>query len=281
MAAADSSLKAFRVQLDERDEDLAAAELWDLGTRGLETKPAPPGRVEWLAYFGAEVDTAAVRGALASLSSVDVASIEVPQVDWVLRFREGFRGFAAGRFRITPVWEDRAPEADVLIVDPGRAFGTGTHESTRLCLRALEGLAAEGPLGRVVDVGTGTGILAIAARRLGASFVVALDVDPESVASARRHSQLNDVTLRVLQGDGGRPFRPAAFDVVLANISAPLLLERRAEIARLAAPGGTLVLAGLLVTDLPAVEEAYAPFGVATATQDGEWASLCVRRPTR
>jgi ribosomal protein L11 methyltransferase len=87
------------------------------------------------------------------------------------------------------------------------------------------------------------------------------------------------VTLRVLLGDGGGPFRPAAFDVVLANISAPLLVERAAEIGGLAAPAGVLVLAGLLVTDIAAVQEAYAPWGTATVAQDGEWASLCVRRP--
>jgi ribosomal protein L11 methyltransferase len=142
-------------------------------------------------------------------------------------------------------------------------------------------MATRGPLGRVLDVGTGTGILAIAARRLGASSVFAVDLDPESVTSARRHAHLNGVTFRLLRGDGGQPFRSAAFDVVLANISAPLLIERCEEIGRLAKAGGTLVLAGLLVTDLPAVTEAYSRWGRGRETEDGEWASLTVRAGVR
>jgi ribosomal protein L11 methyltransferase len=101
------------------------------------------------------------------------------------------------------------------------------------------------------------------------------------VISARRHAQLNGVTLRLLRGDGGQPFRAGAFDLVLANISAPLLVERCEEIGRLARPGGALVLAGLLVTDLPAVAQAYARWGAAIPTVDGEWASLAIRQGAR
>lgn len=273
-----SNLKAFRVQVDEGHDDIATSQLWDLGTRGMESRPAPTGRVEWIAYFPPEVDEKGVRAALAGLGGHEVQAVDVPAVDWVARFREGFRGLTAGGFEIAPVWDEAPPGPRLLVVDPGRAFGTGTHESTRLCLGALEALAALGPLGRVLDVGTGTGILAIAARRLGASPVVAADVDPESVVSARRHAQLNGVSLHLLRGDGGQPFRAGAFDLVLANISAPLLVERSDEIGRLLRPGGSLVLAGLLVADLPAVAGAYARWGAHTAREDGEWASLIVRR---
>jgi ribosomal protein L11 methyltransferase len=207
---------------------------------------------------------------------------DVPDVDWVARFRETFRPFRAGRFLVTPPWAEAGEAAERLIVDPGRAFGTGTHETTRLCLAAVEELAAEtAGLGRVVDVGAGTGILGIAALRLGARLAVASDTDPEAVASCRAHAGLNDVPLRVVRGDGGRPFREAAFDVVLANLTAPLLVERSAELHALLSPEGRLVLSGLLETDLLEVQAAFASCGGPAARLEGEWAALVYRGARR
>jgi ribosomal protein L11 methyltransferase len=198
-------------------------------------------------------------------------------VDWVARFREGFRAFQAGSFEVVPVWEANVAPANPrrLVVDPGRAFGTGTHETTRLCLNAIDD--ARGPLGRVIDIGTGTGLLAVAAARRGAGLVAAVDNDPEAVASARRHADLNSVCLLVVLGDGARPFRDSAFDLVLANLMAPLLIERRHELASLLAPAGTLVLSGLLRSDLPEVAAAYEHLGRPDLTAEGEWAALTFR----
>ena len=107
-----------------------------------------------LAYFPGPADVAE---ALRALPSARLEPIAVPDVDWVASFREGFRAFDVGGFRVVPAWEPAPAGARVLRVDPARAFGTGTHETTRLCLLALEGLAAERPLGRVLDLGAGTG----------------------------------------------------------------------------------------------------------------------------
>ena len=202
-------------------------------------------------------------------------------MDWVARVREGFRPFSAGSFRIVPAWDASAPAAAgerVIVVEPGLAFGTGTHESTRLCLAALEERARARPLGRVLDVGTGSGILSVAAVRLGATRVIAVEMDAEALPVARRHAELNRAPLHLVRGDGARAVRPAAFDLVLANISAPLLAERAQELAATTRGRGALILSGLLVADLPAVRAAYSAVGEVDLRIDGEWAALVVHR---
>ena len=199
----------------------------------------------------------------------------MPEVDWVEHFRAGFRAFRVGRFVVAPPWDaPDGPSPDVLVVDPGRAFGTGTHETTRLCLGALEDLAARRPLGRTLDLGSGTALLAIAAGRLGACPVFASDIDPEATRSSRHHARINGVRLGVVRADGGRGLRAGSFDLVLANLMALLLVDRSAEIRSLLAPGGALVLSGLLVDDLPFVREAFAACGTPAERLDGEWGAL-------
>ena len=244
-----------------------------------------------LAYFAeGQASERELSDAFAALHDASLESAPVPEVDWVARFREGFRPLRAGGFRILPAWRApagagrrssaKSPRVRTLIVEPGRAFGTGTHESTRLCLRALELLAARGPLDRVLDLGTGTGILAIAARRLGCGRVTAVDIDPEALASASHHARLNRARLALVLGDGGRAFVPASFDLVLANVTTSLLLERASEIAGLLAPMGAAVLAGLLESDLPPVLAAYRNLGRLEVLSEGEWAAvIAARRP--
>lgn len=264
-------MRAFLVTVAAEDEDLATAALWESGTAGVEVRPAGRGEhVCLLAYFAGD---SAPEGLPAGAS---VEAVPVPEVDWVARFREGFRPFRAGRFRVVPAWEEPAPDdgLDALRVDPGRAFGTGTHETTRLCLGALEDLASRRRLGRALDLGAGTGILAVAAARLGARPVVASDLDPEATASSRRHALLNAERLLVVRADGGRGLRAGAFDLVLANLMALLLVDRAEEVASLVAPGGALVLSGLLLGDVPHVRAAFAALGRPDERLDGEWAAL-------
>jgi ribosomal protein L11 methyltransferase len=271
-------MRALSVKIEAGAADDATTALWEEGTSGIEVRPADPqGRVELLAYFpdsapGGEPARLRTRLPLAAIETVGV-----PDVDWVARFREGFRSFAAGRFRIVPAWEAQAgspAEPERLIVDPGRAFGTGTHETTRLCLAALEDLAGHGPLGRMLDLGAGTGLLAIAAARLGASPVVASDIDPDATASARLHARLNRVPLHVIRADGGRGLRWGCCDLVVANLMALLIVERAREIQALLAPHGALVLSGLLVEDLAPVRTAFAACGIPSERRSGEWAAL-------
>jgi ribosomal protein L11 methyltransferase len=265
-------MRAWRVTVAAADEDLVTAVLWEAGTAGIEVHPAPHARVHLVAYFPG--DAAAPPLALLPPGAA-VEPAEVPDVDWVARFREGFFPSHVGRFLIAPSWDAPAVRSpDVLLVDPGRAFGTGTHETTRLCLRVLEDLAGRRALGRTLDLGAGTALLAVAAVRLGATPVVASDLDPEATASARRHARLNAAPVHVVRADGGRSFLPGSFDLVLANLMTALLVDRASEIRSLLAPGGALVLSGLLVDDLTRVGDAFASSGTPLVRVDGEWAAL-------
>jgi ribosomal protein L11 methyltransferase len=265
------------VRVRVEDEDLASALLWDAGTLGIEIHNEA-GQSHLFAYFGAATDVQDLWGSLASLPGATSEAVDVPNVDWVARFRENFRGFPAGPFWIAPAWDVPEERDNVIVVDPGRAFGTGTHESTRLCLVALAALAAERGLGRTLDVGTGTGILAIAALKLGASLAIGVDVDPESMESARVHSRLNRAEPRLVRGDGARGFEPAVCDTVVANVSAAVLRGRRSELGRVLAPSGALVLSGLLTDDLSAIASEYQDLGEVMPTIDGEWAAIVVKR---
>jgi ribosomal protein L11 methyltransferase len=253
-----------------REEDASAA-LWEAGTCGVELKTADAGRVELVAYFEQPPGPLQLERLL---PDARIAAVPVPEVDWVARFREGFRPFRAGRFLVAPRWEAEAPAPHVLIVDPGRAFGTGTHETTRLCLEALEELAARRPLGRTLDLGSGTALLAVAAARLGAGPLVASDIDPEATAASSLHARLNDARIHVVRADGGAPFRPGSFDLVLANLMALLLIDRAAEIRALLAPGGALVVSGLLLDDVAPVAAAFVSCGAPRERRQGEWAAL-------
>jgi ribosomal protein L11 methyltransferase len=260
--------RAFEVHFAPEHADDVISLLWELGTAGLEEKA--PGHV--LAYFPAAAAEPVTR---AMPPGVVASPVPVAEVDWVARFREGFGAFDAAGFHVQPIWDPAPAGPLTLVVDPGRAFGTGTHETTRLCLGALREIAAAGPLGRVLDYGSGTGLLAVAAARLGATSVAAVDVDAEAVSATVRHARLNGVVVGAVLADGGSAFREGAFDLVLANVTAPLLSARRDEISRLRARGGRVVLSGLLWEEVDSVRAAYSErLGAMAARRDGEWGAL-------
>ena len=277
-------LAAFRLEAPDDAEDAAVAALWERGTTGVHVQPGPSGKLVLVAYFldrpGLEAD---LRAGLGDCGALGLERICVPDVDWVARFREGFRPFRVGGFHVLPAWAASVGSGETtgipIRVLPGRAFGTGTHETTRLCLSALESLASRGGLGRVLDIGSGTGILAVAAALLGTRHVTAVDIDAEAVESARLHARLNGVDVQVVQGDGGLPFARGRFDLVVANLTAPLLLERRDEIAGLCALSASVALSGFLVEDAPSIRAAYAELGAGAVTTDGEWAAILIGPP--
>lgn len=267
---------AFRIALPGRFLDEASARLWELDTLGAAEEAETDREAVLVAYFAERAGVEdALRAALAAIPGCRVDRAVVAEVDWVARFRDSFRPFRAGRFLIAPAWDAPTPDlgATLLLVDPGSAFGTGTHETTRLCLDGIERLASASALGRVADVGAGSGILSVAACLAGAASAVAIDFDPEAARSARRHAALNRVPVSVVLGDGARPLRPGAFDTVLANLTAPLLLERHEELGALLRPGGRLVVSGFLVQDLPSVRSAFAARELARLEQ-ADWTAL-------
>lgn len=225
------------------------------------------------------VDAALAPLALDAPPAPVVSLVEPP--DWAEEWRRFYRPLRVGRrLRISPPWDRSVPAAGevTIVIDPGRAFGTGHHESTRLCLAALESQLVPGS--GVIDLGTGSGILAVAAARLGAGSVRALDVDAEAIEVARASAARNGVAAQVVAAVGslgaawpwGASARDSA-DLLLANLSQPLLSEFAPEIARALRPGGVLVAGGYLARDAVAVEAAIAAAGLRAlrVEAEGEW----------
>jgi ribosomal protein L11 methyltransferase len=187
---------------------------------------------------------------------------------WATQWREHFRPQAVGRrLLICPPWDDGAAPAGNagrlrVVIDPGQGFGTGQHASTVLALELLEQALEEGPPpGRVLDVGTGSGILAIAACRLGARNALCIDLDGRVLPEVRRNFSLSALPTPPALIQGGPACVGAPFPLVLANLTAPVLLECGVDLARLTLPGGHLILSGILTTEFPAVEAAFCPLG--------------------
>ncbi|MFL5760470.1 MAG: 50S ribosomal protein L11 methyltransferase [Thermomicrobiales bacterium] len=203
--------------------------------------------------------------------------------DWANSWKAHYRPLRVGRrIVVRPPWQDYQPKGDEIVVelDPGMAFGTGTHPSTRLCLLGLEDEIKPGD--RVFDIGTGSGILAISAAKLGAGQVDAVDTEPIAVRSTRENANRNCVAIRVAEGSAGpnQPF-PGQYDLVLANIIARVLTDIAAGVVAAVKPGGTAILAGIIESKERTVREAYEQRGLAffRREQIEDWVSLVYRRP--
>lgn len=205
--------------------------------------------------------------------------------DWQTQWRSHFDLLRVGsRLVIKPTWIPYEPTGDDVVIelDPGMAFGTGYHPTTYTCLEALEDLAQPGM--RVLDLGTGSGILSIAAVRLGASEIVALDIDPQAVRAARQNFRRTRVQRQVSLTQGTVPHPLAEegrFDLVAANISARAVADRAPFIAPTLKPGGVLIASGIMIEQQAGVEEALTGVGLRlekTWTKD-DWITLGYRTP--
>lgn len=202
--------------------------------------------------------------------------------DWNAEWERTVQPLPVGPFLVKPTWAEVPPEhADRLLleVDPKMSFGTGYHESTRLVLRLLPDVVRGGE--RVLDAGTGTGILALAALRLGAASALAFDTDDWAYRNATENVFLNEVEDRVEVRQGSVEVAPAeAFDLVLANINRESLLTMMPELVRRLADGGHLLLSGLLRTDAERMTEAVAQHGLKvalTCVESEWWAAVATR----
>ena len=208
---------------------------------------------------------------------------ELPEMDWVRAGRERIRPRRFGdRLWVCPTWEGPPPEAAsgvVVRLDPGLAFGTGSHPSTRLCLRRLAGLDLAGKV--VIDYGCGSGILGIAALGLGARRCLAVDVDPVALEAARANAVRNgvgdrfDIMFPEEVADAVRRAEHFPSDLLAANILADPLAELPRVFGDLVAPGGEVMLAGILSHQAGSLIEAYAPwFRLAAAAREEDWILL-------
>jgi ribosomal protein L11 methyltransferase len=261
------------------------AELTVLAPNGVEEE-AGPGYVEYAIYGGegelpelGEIEVAAGDGL------VEVVATAVPD-DWADRWQDFHKPLLVGdRLWLRPSWEaPRAGTVDV-VVDPGRAFGTGAHPTTRLCLEFLLELAEAGEAhGPLTDLGTGSGVLAIAAAKFGWSPVRGYDHEEPSIEAAAANAKINGVVLE-LERRNLREGLPELAPTVVANMTAPVLraiaeqLDGSAPIAP-GSPPSTMVCSGLLPGELDEIGAAFAQFGLGEADRrrDGDWAALLLRR---
>jgi len=205
--------------------------------------------------------------------------------DWADRWKVHFKPMRVGRrFVICPTWDVLQPaEGDrVIVMDPGRAFGTGHHETTRLCLAWLEGFSRDHRLDAMslLDLGTGSGILAMAAALLGFERVVGVDIDEEAVEVARDNLLVNGLESRVLLAAGSLDDLAESFHVVVANIQASPLMAMARPLVEHLHPGGMLVLSGLLTEQEPKVQATFEHEGLVLVQRriDGEWCLLALKR---
>ena len=207
-------------------------------------------------------------------------SREVDEAEWQYTWREHFHTLHVGsRTVIVPTWRSYTPSpGDVVIeLDPGMAFGTGHHPTTTMCLAALEELVSRGC--SVLDLGCGSGILSIAAAKLGASEVLGLDIDPTAVETAAANVKQNGVDAVVTVYEGTLPYaslKPGGYDVVVANISSTVIGDLAVNLAQAVNPGGTFVASGLLDQSRGPVVERLEEAGLSLsrAEVDGDWVAL-------
>ena len=258
----------------------------------------------WTAHFGSAASRDQALAALADdpeFAAIDARTTEIEDEDWARRTQADLPAITIGRVIIAPPWDLPAssrldpdladgrtaypshpasptPHSDiVVIIEPSRGFGTGHHQSTRLCIALLQNRNVSGLT--VTDVGTGSGVLAITAAKLGAAFVSAFDADPDAVENARENIEANGVGKLVeahVDDLVTTTIRPA--DLVTANLTGMLLARHAADLARLVRPRGSLIVSGFNVDERPRVEEALsAHCDIIETAEEDDWHAFVVR----
>ena len=277
------------VEISSDAEETASALLFEMGSNGIVTFEERADSVTIGAYFSDSANGDDIKQALeaefgraASSDRLRAFSVSpVAEQDWMQKWKEGFDALHVGdRLIVAPSWRlpDDSTGKIVVQIDPGMAFGTGTHETTRLCLEAIERHWRGGSL---LDVGTGTAILAIAAALLVPnSKVVAIDIDPQAIEVARENTSINKVSDRIELREG-QPLHVAGhgFDVVVANLTAEVLINLMSDLKACLASGGLMILSGILIELAEDVEASLhaAGFEVNERRDAAEWSMLVAK----
>ena len=277
--------RCVEVDVPAGEADLASGLLWGIeGVVAIGERPTPDLDVVTL-VVGVDAGTGAGTGEDPAVAVVAAAAgrewlariVEVSDESWLDEWRAWAAPVRVGPILVQPTWvPSEAQRGDlVVLLDPGHAFGSGSHESTRLALATLPALV--GPGTRVLDVGCGSGVLSLAAAALGAERVVAVDIDPEAVEVTTANAVRNGVDGAVTASTTPVGDVEGTFDLVLANIGAGVLADLVDDVAARVAPGGHLVLSGLLADQAAPTAAAYAGFEVVRTDELGEWAAVVLR----
>jgi ribosomal protein L11 methyltransferase len=261
------------VRVRREQAELVLAELLELAPSGVEEVAVDDGSIEY-AVYGAPGELPALPAlrAAAGDALIDVTSAEIGD-DWRERWRSYHRPAVVGnRLTVRPPWEPAGTTPLDVVIDPGQAFGTGAHATTRLCLELLLEIA---PTGSLLDLGCGSGVVAITAVKLGYNLVLAVDNDEAAVAAASANAARNAVEIEVVRLDLRSERAPCA-DTIVANLLRPLLERWAGEIARSSYPPRRIIAGGLLTGEADAVADAFAAAGLRETrrlTESG-WAAL-------
>jgi ribosomal protein L11 methyltransferase len=231
----------------------------------------------WRVFFRAAAARDAAGTALSAVGGIRVAALDVPDEDWARRSQESLRAIEAGGLIVAPPWDvPRGGGRPVIIIEPSTGFGTGHHATTRVCLLLLQQLELRGA--RVLDVGTGSGVLALAAWKLGAGDVVAIDNDPDALENARDNIARNGAAPSIdIIRDDLASLRIERADIVLANLTGAMLVRYADELRSLLVEGGYLILSGFAPQDVAVIKSAFAGLTVIDEKNEGDWAALCLR----
>ena len=271
--------------------DLLQAALVDYRIAAIDESAAD----RWRVFFSnnAERDRAAAN-LTRQFPDLSLRPLDVPDEDWVAKSQADLRAVRVGNIIVAPPWDiphtgklklDHSPDFGtaglrrpvVIVIKPSMGFGTGHHATTRLCLAALQRLDLQGK--SAVDVGTGSGVLAMAASRLGAAPVVGIDDDANALQAAEENLTLNRGAEVRLTRDDLRSASSGTFDLVTANLTGALLIEAAGRLRELAKPGGRLILSGFLRHEEAHVMAAYSGCAVTTRAEEEAWVCVSVQRP--
>lgn len=270
-------LKRLSLDVADDEAEIARGVLMERASRGWSERRERPGRVSFDLWIADEqvADVPALESAMADAGVAVDITVDDEDSSW----RDGLRRHhqpvdVRGRIRVRPPWSDPAPGVCDVVIDPGMAFGTGQHATTRACLDLLLDL----PPGRVLDVGTGSGVLAITAAKLGHDCVIAIDLDPLATEATTRNAEVNRVHVSVICASGTEDPLPPS-DIVIANITRR---DVRALASQLADPlPAHAVLSGFLEDDIASAIEPWYEIGFTQrrVVVDGEWAAVGMQRP--
>lgn len=265
------------------EPDLLQAALSDFDVLAIEERTEQ----SWRIFFSStEARERAVTQLPPAFPDLTFTPVDIADEDWAARSQANLTAIRVGKLVIAPPWDvpsrDQASATDrgrrnghVIVIQPSMGFGTGHHATTRLCLAALQQFNLRGIT--ILDVGTGSGVLAIAAHRLGAARVIAIDDDPDAVQSARENAQLNDVTIDFRVADL-RNIVLSRFDLVLANLTGGLLMQTAGRLQDLTTPRGPMILSGFTREEEPAVRARFARLTMVDRAQEEEWVCITLQR---
>lgn len=279
-----SKYSTIELSVSDIDKDILSGVLFQLGCAGIEECSSH----RWRIFFSQPLSVSQQQSIIRKLKNLSptlkmdsLIFSHHPQQDWNSEWKKYYRPIKiTPRIWVAPPWDlpKREKNGICLIIDPQMAFGTGSHESTQLMIRAMEKYVPSAT--RVLDIGTGSGILAILAKKLNADYVLALDVEPEAIENAQHNARLNKVDDIEFQCGDLSIITATDFDVILANINLNIILDLIPNLAMKLRPQGLIILSGLLVIDENSIRRATVQyFNYIKKFVQGEWLALVLKKP--